>query len=46
MDFERKGPCGLIEQWSRFSSFANGRKIEINDGVRRIAGVTRGLRGL
>jgi hypothetical protein len=37
MDFERKGPRGIIEQWTRFSSFANGRKIEINDGVRRIA---------
>src|SRR5947208_178146 len=46
MDFERKGPRGIIEQWTRFSSFANGRKIEINDGVRRIEGVTRGLNPL
>jgi BirA family biotin operon repressor/biotin-[acetyl-CoA-carboxylase] ligase len=46
MDFERKGPRGIIEQWTRFSSFANGRKIEINDGVRRIAGITRGLNPL
>ena len=46
LDFERKGPRGIIEQWTRFSSFANGRKIEIHDGVRRIAGVTRGLNPL
>src|SRR3989442_2988256 len=43
MDFERKGPRGIIDQWTRFSSFANGRKIEIHDGVRKIAGITRGL---
>jgi BirA family biotin operon repressor/biotin-[acetyl-CoA-carboxylase] ligase len=46
MDFERKGPRGIIDQWTRFSSFANGRKIEIHDGVRRIAGVTCGLNPL
>jgi BirA family transcriptional regulator, biotin operon repressor / biotin---[acetyl-CoA-carboxylase] ligase len=46
MDFERKGPAGVVEQWTRFSSFANGRKIEIHDGVRKIAGVTRGLNPL
>jgi BirA family biotin operon repressor/biotin-[acetyl-CoA-carboxylase] ligase len=46
MDFERKGPHGITGQWTRFSSFANGRKIEIHDGVRRIAGVTRGLNPL
>jgi BirA family transcriptional regulator, biotin operon repressor / biotin---[acetyl-CoA-carboxylase] ligase len=46
MDFERKGPRGFIDQWTRFSSFANGRKIEIHDGVRKIAGVTRGLNPL
>jgi BirA family transcriptional regulator, biotin operon repressor / biotin---[acetyl-CoA-carboxylase] ligase len=46
MDFERKGPQGITEQWTRFSSFANGRKIEVNDGVRRIAGATRGLNPL
>src|SRR5262249_41244817 len=46
LDFERKGPAGIIEQWMRFSSFANGRKIEIHDGVRKIAGVTRGLNPL
>jgi BirA family transcriptional regulator, biotin operon repressor / biotin---[acetyl-CoA-carboxylase] ligase len=46
MDFERKGTVGIIDQWTRFSSFANGRKIEIHDGVRKIAGVTRGLNPL
>jgi hypothetical protein len=42
-DFERKGPSGVIDQWTRYSSFANGRRIEIHDGVRRISGITRGL---
>jgi BirA family biotin operon repressor/biotin-[acetyl-CoA-carboxylase] ligase len=46
MDFERKGPPGIIDQWTRFSSFGNGRRIEIHDGVRKIAGVTRGLNPL
>jgi BirA family biotin operon repressor/biotin-[acetyl-CoA-carboxylase] ligase len=46
MDFERKGPRSIIDQWTRFSSFANGRKIEIHDGVRKIAGITRGLNPL
>jgi BirA family biotin operon repressor/biotin-[acetyl-CoA-carboxylase] ligase len=46
MDFERKGPGGITEQWTRSSSFANGRKIEIHDGVRGISGLTRGLNPL
>src|SRR5215470_3801242 len=46
MDFERKGTAGIIDKWTRFSSFANGRKIEIHDKVRKIAGVTRGLNPL
>ena len=46
MDFERKGPRSIIDQWTRFSSFANDRRIEIHDGVRKIAGVTRGLNAL
>ena len=46
MDFERKGPRSIIDQWTRFSSFANGRKIEIHDGVRKISGITRGLNPL
>jgi BirA family transcriptional regulator, biotin operon repressor / biotin---[acetyl-CoA-carboxylase] ligase len=46
LDFERKGPRRIIDQWTRFSSFANGRKIEIHDGVRKISGVTCGLNPL
>jgi BirA family biotin operon repressor/biotin-[acetyl-CoA-carboxylase] ligase len=46
LDFERKGPAGIVDQWTRFSTFANGRKIEIHDGVRKIAGTTRGLNRL
>ncbi|HEY2382122.1 MAG TPA: biotin--[acetyl-CoA-carboxylase] ligase [Terriglobia bacterium] len=46
MDFERKGPRSIIDQWTCSSSFANGRRIEIHDGVRKIAGVTRGLNPL
>src|SRR5689334_19226633 len=46
LDFERKGPRGIIDQWTRFSSFANGRKIEIHDGVRKISGTTCGLNPL
>jgi biotin-(acetyl-CoA carboxylase) ligase len=46
LDFERKGPRSIIDQWIRNSSFADGRRIEIHDGVRKIAGVTRGLNPL
>jgi BirA family biotin operon repressor/biotin-[acetyl-CoA-carboxylase] ligase len=46
LEFERKGPRTIIDQWTRHSSFANGRRIEIHDGVRKIAGVTRGLNAL
>jgi BirA family biotin operon repressor/biotin-[acetyl-CoA-carboxylase] ligase len=46
LTFERKGPRAIIDEWTRLSSFANGRKIEIDDGVRKIAGVTRGLNPL
>ena len=46
MEFERKGPRKIIERWTSSSSFANGRRIEIHDGVRKIAGVTRGLNAL
>jgi len=44
--FERDGPPAIIERWTRSSSFANGRRIQINDGVRIIGGVTRGLNAL
>ena len=46
LDFERKGPQRIIDTWMRSSSFAQDRKIEINDGVRKIAGITRGLNPL
>jgi BirA family biotin operon repressor/biotin-[acetyl-CoA-carboxylase] ligase len=46
MTFEKSGPGGIVQNWMRLSSFAHGRKIEINDGVRRIAGTTRGLNPL
>lgn len=46
LTFEQKGPRAIIDRWTRLSSFANGRKIEIHDGVRKIAGVTRGLNPL
>jgi BirA family biotin operon repressor/biotin-[acetyl-CoA-carboxylase] ligase len=46
MDLERKGPGSIIEQWTRYSSFAHGRRISIHDGVRKLAGITRGLNPL
>lgn len=46
MDFERKGPARIIAEWTRSSSFASGRKVEIHDGVRKVAGITRGLNAL
>jgi BirA family biotin operon repressor/biotin-[acetyl-CoA-carboxylase] ligase len=45
-EFVRKGPAAVIERWSRDSSFAEGRRLEVNDGVRTISGVTRGLNPL
>jgi BirA family biotin operon repressor/biotin-[acetyl-CoA-carboxylase] ligase len=46
LDFERKGPARIIAEWTRSSSYASGRMVEINDGVRKIAGITRGLNPL
>jgi BirA family biotin operon repressor/biotin-[acetyl-CoA-carboxylase] ligase len=45
-NFLRRGPAAIIEPWTRSSSFAHGRRIEINDGVRVIEGLTRGLNPL
>jgi BirA family biotin operon repressor/biotin-[acetyl-CoA-carboxylase] ligase len=45
-EFDAKGPDAIISPWLRSSSFANGRKIEINDGVRVLKGTTRGLNPL
>ena len=44
--FREIGPSAIIDRWTRLSSFANGRSIEVDDGVRRIRGVTSGLNAL
>jgi BirA family biotin operon repressor/biotin-[acetyl-CoA-carboxylase] ligase len=41
--FEKSGPVTIIDQWTRYSSFANGRRLGIHDGFRTIEGTTRGL---
>jgi len=41
--FEKTGPATIIDLWTQNSSFANGRRLQINDGFRVIEGTTRGL---
>src|SRR5919204_379281 len=41
--FEEAGPQSIIDQWTETSSFANGRRLQIDDGVRVIEGISRGL---
>lgn len=41
--FAQSGPSVIIDSWSRYSSFADGRLLKVNDGFRVIEGVTRGL---
>jgi BirA family biotin operon repressor/biotin-[acetyl-CoA-carboxylase] ligase len=41
--FRVEGPSFVISEWTRHSSFASGRYIEISDGYRTIAGSTHGL---
>jgi len=41
--FERSGPATIIDLWTQYSSFANGRRLQIHDGFRTIEGTTRGL---
>ena len=41
--FQAEGPAGIISEWTRHSSFASGRHVEIADGVRVVQGVTAGL---
>jgi len=41
--FERSGPASIIDEWTKHSSFANGRRLQINDGFHLIDGITRGL---
>jgi BirA family biotin operon repressor/biotin-[acetyl-CoA-carboxylase] ligase len=46
MRFEKYGPAAaaaIIETWTRNSSFADGRRLQINDGFRVLEGTTRGL---
>ena len=41
--FEKSGPATIIDLWTQNSTFANGRRLQINDGFRVIEGTTRGL---
>ena len=41
--FHARGPGVIVSEWSRHSSFADGRQVEIADGMRVVNGVTRGL---
>jgi BirA family biotin operon repressor/biotin-[acetyl-CoA-carboxylase] ligase len=41
--FHAGGPEVIVSEWTRHSSFAHGRQVEIADGPRIIAGVTKGL---
>jgi len=41
--FRATGPASVVSEWTRHSSFANGRRIEITDGYRTVRGVTCGL---
>lgn len=41
--FQAGGPGVIVSEWSRQSSFASGRHVEVADGMRTVKGVTRGL---
>jgi BirA family transcriptional regulator, biotin operon repressor / biotin---[acetyl-CoA-carboxylase] ligase len=41
--FQSDGPQVVVTEWTRHSSFAMGRHVEIADGTRVVEGVTRGL---
>jgi BirA family biotin operon repressor/biotin-[acetyl-CoA-carboxylase] ligase len=41
--FEKTGPQSIVDRWTERSSFANGRRLKLNDGFRVLEGVTRGL---
>ena len=45
-EFTREGPSAIIDPWIASSTFAHGKLLEVDDGVRRIKGVTRGLNAL
>ena len=41
--FQVGGPAVIVSEWTRHSTFAFGRRVEIADGPRLIVGVTKGL---
>ncbi|HET9943837.1 MAG TPA: biotin--[acetyl-CoA-carboxylase] ligase [Terriglobia bacterium] len=41
--FHAGGPDVIVSEWTRHSSFAFGRRVEISDGTRIVEGVTRGV---
>jgi BirA family biotin operon repressor/biotin-[acetyl-CoA-carboxylase] ligase len=41
--FERSGPESIVEQWMQNSTFGRGRFLKVDDGLRVVEGVTRGL---
>jgi BirA family biotin operon repressor/biotin-[acetyl-CoA-carboxylase] ligase len=41
--FSSEGPGTIVSEWTRHSSFAGGRRVEIADGFRVVEGITRGL---
>jgi BirA family biotin operon repressor/biotin-[acetyl-CoA-carboxylase] ligase len=41
--FHGAGPEVIVSEWTRYSSFAFGRRVQIVDGQRVIEGVTKGL---
>lgn len=41
--FRVSGPSSVVSEWTRHSSFASGRRVEITDGYRTVRGVTCGL---
>ena len=41
--FQARGPEVIVEDWTRRSSFAMGRRVTIADGLRTVEGTTTGL---
>ena len=41
--FQTEGPGAIVSEWTRHSSFAEGRHVEVVDGFRTVEGTTRGL---
>jgi BirA family transcriptional regulator, biotin operon repressor / biotin---[acetyl-CoA-carboxylase] ligase len=38
-----EGPAKVLREWSRRSSYANGRRIHVAEGNEKFSGITRGL---